>query len=33
LDVAAVSDIDPAELARLEQAYRAPPGPSTDPTG
>ena len=31
LDVVAVSDIDPLELARLEQAYEAPPPPMPEP--
>jgi len=33
LDVAAVSDIDPKELARLEQAYSAAPPPAAEPAG
>lgn len=32
LDVAAVSDIDPAELAALERAYSAAPTPATEPS-
>jgi anti-sigma factor RsiW len=31
LDVVAVSDIDPLELANLEQAYEAPPSPTPEP--
>ena len=32
LDVAAVSDIDPTELAKLEQAYSAAPQPAAEPS-
>ena len=31
LDVVAVSDIDPLELANLEQAYETPPSPTPEP--
>ncbi len=33
LDIVAVSDIEPRELASLEQAYRAAPQPAAEPSG